>query len=240
MLYVKTHKTGSTTVAHHLLRYLKRHRLRPLSAPGHIYIDSVNTDARRRADAVVAHHMAFNRTVYESYLRREPELVLTSIRLPLQRQLSWFRQQNRQFERLPLHNCTARNEHLLAFYDGWKAKKAGAQWTTLREARRADELGRDMEAIVAQFSFVLIKERMKESFECMCMKTGVRLCGRGDEMRRMNVREKDACVERQLVAWRYADLIKGDELDLLLYEIAGRKLSECGEVSQACRCPVAE
>lgn len=99
IFYYKTHKTGSSTLAHHLYKYLSRFQLTSLRAPGHIFMRTLRPeDGPPRVDAVIMHHMLFDRTLIESYLKKPPNLLITSLRLPLQRQISWFRQQNRHHE----------------------------------------------------------------------------------------------------------------------------------------------
>lgn len=237
IFYLKTHKTGSTTIKYHLLNYMNRHKLQSISAPGHIFISSMNPKPRVRADGIVAHHMVFNRTVYESYLRQAPELILSSIRLPLQRQVSWFRQQNNQFEDMDIENCTlGQNLTLLNYYDKWrKTKKIGAQWMTMREAEAKENLGMDVEKILNQFDFVFVREHMKESFECFCALKRVNLCN-GSELGNRNTKHTGSCVEQQLLKYRSNVLMSGDELDLLLYEAAVRRLRDCGNISEECRC----
>lgn len=243
MFYLKTHKTGSTSIASSLLEYCRRHGLSTVSAPGNIYIRDRNPSDGRKADALVAHHAVFTLEILSSYLKSSPEVILTSIRLPLQRQLSWFRQQNKQFESEEITassiECDTKNETLLSYFDEWYEKKGSAsQWYTLQETSQRSKTDESVEAILDQFDFVFLKERSRESMECLCAKTGIRLCDREHPMKVRNVKPSNSCVERQLLRYRSEQLIRGAAKDLLLYETVSQRLDECQKnVPLHCTCP---
>lgn len=236
--YLKTHKTGSTTVAHQLLSYARRHGLTTLSAPGNVYIRVKNPN-KGRVDAIVSHHVAFSWDIIHTYLHMTPTLRLTSIRLPLQRQLSWFRQQNRQHENMHLEGCDMKNDTLLAAYDEWRGNRSASQWNTLQESSSRERLQNNVTAILEQFTFVLVKEVMKESLECLCEEVAVRLCNEEEPLLRKNVKQKGSCVEKQLLQYRAEELMRGDEKDLILYEEAMNRVTDCQRkgISEECRCP---
>lgn len=242
IFYLKTHKTGSTTVAHHLLKYTRRFRLTSLSGPGHKYYSSPRTpNGPPLADTIVAHHMSFDRRVIDTYLKKSPQLYLTSIRLPLQRQISWFRQQNKQHEysNQDITECDRKpNATMLQHFDNWVEKSSTApQWLSLRESTKVKHLGRNISEILAQFDFVFIKERFRDSFECTCSQLGMKLCSKKNPLARKNIKPA-GCVERQLLKYRGERLVKGSALDLMLYEEASRRLNTCmSKVTPECRCP---
>lgn len=260
VFYLKTHKTGSTTVAKLLFAYTRRYKLRTLTAPGNVFISKVNPSSGR-VDAAVGHHFVFNWTVVNSYLRKPPTLVLTSMRLPLQRRLSWFRQQNRELESLvcppplsgtsnsslsPSARATAAllnfsgTAKVLNAYDEFveSNRMVGLQWQTMRESTSRDTLGNNLTKILNQFDFVILKERMVESLECLCKTLNVRLCSASSPLTRMNVGDDDACVKRILLAFRLKHLGSDCEMDSLLYEAVSEKLSVCvRSVPDYCKCP---
>lgn len=195
---------------------------------------------------MVAHHAIFEKEVVNSYLKGPSEFVLTSIRLPLQRQLSWFRQQNRHAEN-PSANasspeCAPRNDTLLSYFDThWKPTKFSAsQWFSLQErsTRLAEGYATNLTAVVAPFDFIIVKERLRESYECLCAREGIRLCTAENPVRAANVKASDSCVEKQLLQYRAEDLMKGAANDLRLYEYANDFVTRCqaGGIPPACRC----
>lgn len=111
------------------------------------------------------------------------------------------------------------------------------QWLSVRESAATSYLDRDMDKIIDQFDFVFVMERMRASFECACMKLGMRLCSQQMRLKQRNIRQKNSCVEKQLIKFRFQDLMRGDELDLLLYEAAGARLDQCRNISEHCKCP---
>ena len=104
----------------------------------------------------------------------------------------------------------------------------------MTEATSKAAIEGDIEKILDQFDFVFIKERLRESFECFCEETGIRLCSAEMPLAKKNVRG-GTCIEQQLLKYRAAELLKGSEKDLLLYEAAGRRLG-CRR-SEWCICP---
>lgn len=257
--YLKTHKTGSTTIARLLYSYTHRQKLKTLKAPGHIFISKPNPSSHK-VDAAVGHHFAFNWDIIHSYLHRPPSLILTSLRLPLQRRLSWFRQQNREFESLicPVLSPNASDlnidtqEALLNFSGTTQVLNAfdkfvennqmvGPQWKTMRESNARDSLGTNLTKILGQFQFVILKERMAESLECLCKTLNVRLCSESSPLVRMNVGDDDACVKRILLAFRLKELGTDCEMDSLLYESVSEDLSICiRSVPDYCKCPTVD
>ena len=240
LFYLKTHKTASTSVARLLYSYARRHKLSTLQRPGEIFITSPNHRGDR-SDAIVGHHMVYNWTVINSYLRRPPDLVLTSIRLPLQRQLSWFRQQNREFDTLlcPGRHTPRSNANvsmILSAFDDFVSshETLGSQWSVLSER---NSVLLDAKAILDQFSFVLLKERLSESLMCLCRESGIRLCSEERELPSLNVAARSSCVERVLINHRSSVLVRGSERDLLLYEIVNERITKCmNEIPSWCKC----
>lgn len=263
VFYLKTHKTGSTTVAKLLYAYTRRHKLRTLKAPGHIFISKPNGSSNK-VDAAVGHHFTFNWDIINSYLRKPPTLILTSLRLPLQRRLSWFRQQNRDLESLVcpdlspnttdlntdssavardmLLNFSGTTQVLNAFDQFVQSNRmVGLQWQIMRETTTRNELGANFTRILDQFHFVLLKERMVESLECLCKTLNVRLCYEGSPLTRMNVGDDDACVKRILLAFRLKELGTDCEMDSLLYEAVSERLSTCvRSIPDYCICPTVD
>lgn len=266
IFYLKMHKTGSTLLAHHLSEYLKRHSLRSIKAPGHIFIsvqnnvteiqtatlDNGTTIAKTdlvRADAIVRHHFNFDWDVILSYLKKPPKLVLTSMRLPLQRQLSWFRQQNRQWDTL---NCSmiSRNDTrslitlgiqsgLLKVFDNFTktGRMIASQSDVMTESSARSTLYGNLPGILAQFDFVFLKERLVESLECFCKRFDVQLCSTTYPATRTNYGGSDSCIERILFASRIKAFAMYPE-DHLLYEIVNQRLSHCQrDIPAHCRCP---
>jgi hypothetical protein len=197
---------------------------------------------------MVAHHATFDVQMLETYLKGPPEFLLTALRLPLQRQLSWFRQQNRNAEN-PVINasspaCVTRNETLLKYFDEqWAPTQfSGSQWFSLQERglrQSSDVLSHNATAIIEQFDFIFLKERLRESYECLCARTGIRLCSDEYPMEKANVKPQSSCVEMQLLAYRSEALMKGAANDLRLYEIVNDAITMCqlDGISLACRCP---
>lgn len=186
----------------------------------------------------------------ETYLRGKPEFIMTSIRLPLQRQLSWFRQQNRNAENPNVTatspECATRNETLLHYFDKhWAPNKFSAsQWYSMQErsARLAASAAHAPEynasAIIEQFDFILVKERLRESYECLCTRAGIRLCDGENPMEEANVKPTSSCVERQLLGYRGEELLKGAANDLRLYEFVNNFVTKCQKegIPEACHC----
>ena len=172
-------------------------------------------------------------------------MILTSIRLPLQRQISWFRQQNKQFEDVRISassaECERPNNTLLTYFDEWsKSKRSASQWFILQERKNRQKTAENMTALLEQFSFIFVKERMKESFECLCVQTGMRLCSADYPLEQKNQKPTSSCVEKQLLDYRSAELIRGAVRDLLLYEAVNEKINRCQYlgIPGHCICPV--
>lgn len=265
IFYFKTHKTGSTTIANTLYEYAKRHKLSTLTAPGHMLVSTPNPRPAVRVHAVVGHHVVFDWPLILSYLRPDalqhvpaangsapvarPALVLTSFRLPMQRQISWFRQQNKQWDTLQCNISDGRDalfragnaSGLLSAFDRWVAdgRRSAPQWRQLQERRSRLYLRNDATRILEQFDFVFAKERMRDSFECACAQLGIRLCDAARPLRNLNVRREDGCVAEVLRHFRAAQLAEDSELDTFLYERVAQRLSDCvRQVPEECKCPV--
>lgn len=236
VFYLKTHKSGSSAVANALLRYCNRMRLsHALHLPTTTYVVAANLQAKR-VDCFVTHHAAYDAATLATYLKGRPQFLLTSLRLPMQRQLSWFRQQNRDWD-TRLGNATsgecgsAASDALLTHFDDWIARKRSAsQWYTLQERGARLGSGRlkgNGSAILEQFDFVFLKERMAESMECMCVQHGVRLCDREHPLRPVNTKAANSCVENKLLTHRAEALMAGSALDTILYELVDREITAC-------------
>lgn len=247
VFYLKTHKSGSSAVAKALLRYCDRMRLsHTLRLPTTTYVVGGNLGSNR-IDCFVTHHAAYDAEMLATYLKGRPDFVLTSLRLPMQRQLSWFRQQNKDWD-ARLGNVTstecgsATSDALLTHFDDWIGRKRSAsQWYTLQERGARLGSGRlkgNASAILEQFDFVFLKERMVESMECMCVEHGVRLCDREHPLRPVNTKAPNSCVENKLLVHRAEALMAGSVLDTILYERVDRQITACQRrgIPAVCRC----
>lgn len=261
IFYLKTHKTGSTTVAKLLYHYVRRHNLATVRAPGHLFISKPNTSSRK-VDAAVGHHFAFSWEIIMTYLRKKPTLVLTSMRLPLQRRLSWFRQQHRDFESLqcpsvehdlsnPDTDVAVDERNALLNFEGTaqvlekfdafmqSGSLSTSQWQLMTESSSRKSIGTNLSKIIDQFHFIILKERMVESLTCLCKTFNVRLCSNEFPLTQSNVGDSDACVKRILLTFRLKELGMNCDLDSLLYEMVSERLSVCvRSVPEHCRCPV--
>lgn len=236
IFYLKTHKTGSTTIASLLYDYIHRQKLTSIQYPSNIYISKPNiNEATKRANAIVGHHFLFDNNVINSYLIKQPTLIMTSLRLPLQRRLSWFRQQNRNLE--SIEQCDDKKEmnRILNNFDNFTM--IGSQWSEMIErSKRTLEID-DTDDVLNVFDFVFLKERMTESIECFCKQHGVRLCQNDNTVGEKNVASRNGCVVKVLLKQRLTELCKGAERDLLLYEAVNQRISTCQrEVPAHCRC----
>ena len=80
------------------------------------------------------------------------------------------------------------------------------QFALLQERLRRDALRGDARAILAQFDFVFVMERLQESLECFCMSHGVRLCSAERPLRKLNNRDDLSFVA--IVLRRFESLIR--------------------------------
>lgn len=243
VFYYKTHKTASTTISSTLIKYARRHKLSPHYAPGRIYMNFPNKSGKKY-DMIALQHMPFSYKLLDTYLKTRPKLIITSIRKPVSRAISWFRQQNKDVASIEDDQCKESNKNkLLEKFDEFvkaghvqESQMLQLQETTLKQSKSSGYL--TLNETIDQFHFIFLKERLKESFECFCKDYGVRLCDKRHPLKMKNAKHTRECVENVLMENRLEKLSIGLQNDTMLFDRVEKKLNACqlDGIPEFCRC----
>ncbi|KAI0564262.1 Galactose-3-O-sulfotransferase [Gracilaria domingensis] len=244
IFYLKMHKTASTTISRALARYATRHGLSISRASGRTYITKPNPSSSR-FDVIALQHMPYNLELLDTFLNGRPNMVLSSIRHPTDRAVSWFRQQITKFERVSQRDCAKKEGDILKEFDEFvdQGRQQASQYFQLQErtARLALHPQRmNITQLMSQFNFIFLQERLQDSFECFCKTHNVHLCDAEHPVKKENAKKKRGCVEHVLMQHRPNVLTKGYEQDLEILNWVRAELDECvKDIPGYCRCKTA-
>ncbi|PXF41746.1 hypothetical protein BWQ96_08535 [Gracilariopsis chorda] len=241
IFYLKMHKTASTTISRALKLYAGRHGLSISTASGLRYIIEPNPTSNRY-DIIALQHMAFNFEILDTFLTERPNLILTSIRHPTDRAVSWFRQQIPKFERISDRDCQKKEKQILDEFDKFvdQGRLQASQFFQMQErtARLALHPRKmNLTQIVDQFHFIFLQERLTDSFECFCKQHGVFLCDANNPVKYENAKKSRGCVQHMLMQHRPNVLTKGYEQDVQVMNWVREQLDQCvKDIPEHCRC----